>query len=169
MLKKRGPDPDWIAFSSTEARWINFNAQMRVQTLALAQIVICNELNLAKDLLNQTGSTRSNQIRPFLIEQIFLPYAMAACQPVSLSTSSFGSPNTTRPSLDEVEVVAVTKIWWMLGSMMPWVCYFTGSRSSNSVERVRQLLFTFVLLYMYSVPRFTRCGESLVNPFWYWV
>eukprot|EP00913_Durusdinium_trenchii_P028861 g27061.t1 len=23
------PDPDWIAFSSTEARWINFNAQMR--------------------------------------------------------------------------------------------------------------------------------------------
>ena len=58
---------------------------MRVQTLALAQIVICNELNLAKDLLNQTGSTRSNQIRPFLIEQIFLPYAMAACQPVSLS------------------------------------------------------------------------------------
>lgn len=23
------PDPDWIAFSSTEARWINFNTQMR--------------------------------------------------------------------------------------------------------------------------------------------
>ena len=25
----RGPDPDWISFSSTEARWINFNSQMR--------------------------------------------------------------------------------------------------------------------------------------------
>ena len=24
-----GPDPDWISFSSTEARWINFNPQMR--------------------------------------------------------------------------------------------------------------------------------------------
>ncbi|CAE7198512.1 unnamed protein product [Symbiodinium sp. CCMP2592] len=23
------PDPDWISFSSTEARWINFNPQMR--------------------------------------------------------------------------------------------------------------------------------------------
>lgn len=76
-------------------------------------------VELGKGFFNQTGSTRSNQIRPFLIEQIFLPYAMAACQPVSLSTSSFGSPNTTRPSLDEVEVVAVTKIWSMLGSMMP--------------------------------------------------
>ena len=42
-----GPDPDWIAFSSTEARWINFNTQMRVTRLQCVSLSHhCQKLGL---------------------------------------------------------------------------------------------------------------------------
>ena len=110
MLKKRGPDPDWIAFSSTEARWINFNAQMRVQTLALAQIVICNELNLAKDFL--TKQVPQDRIRflfwlnRFFSHMPWQPVNLSACQPVRLVHQSdeavFGRSRSCRCDEDMV-------------------------------------------------------------------
>lgn len=62
---------------------------MRVQTLALAQIVICNELNLAKDFLTKQVPQDRIRFVLFWLSRFFShmpwqPVNLSACQPVRL-------------------------------------------------------------------------------------